>query len=184
LAHLVVGDRAWQYRVMDVTEIAATIGSLPGVLDALLTPIDPVTLRTRPEEGEWCPLEVIGHLIACDSDAFRDRIKGIVAGSGRLNRFDAWDAINERDFAAEPLDVLLAELAAERAESCAYIVSLSDDELAMTARTSDGRTFAASDFVHEWSFHDQDHLQQILACLKLAYLPGMSPAMQEALASS
>ena len=169
---------------MDVNEIAATIGSLPTVLRAMLAPIAPETLRTRPEEGEWCPLEVIGHLIACDSAAFRDRIKAIVDGSGRIIGFDAWEAINARNFAAEPLDALLDELVAEREESCAYILSLHADELAMTATTRDGRTFAASDFVHEWSFHDQDHVQQILACLKLAYLPGMSPAMQDALATS
>ena len=172
---------AWQYLAMDVDEIAETIGSVPAVLRALLSPIDPETLRTRPDEGEWCPLEVIGHLIACDSGAFRDRIKAIVAGTGRITGFDAWEAINARDFAAEPLEALLDELAAERRESCQYILSLSTDELAMTATTSDGRQFAANDFVHEWSFHDQDHLQQILACLKLAYLPDMSAAMQNAL---
>ncbi len=167
---------------MEVTEIVATLGSLPAVLRAMLAPVDPETLRTRPEPGEWCPLEVVGHLIACDSAAFRDRIAAIVAGSGRIHGFDAWAAINVRDFAAEALDTLLDELAAERQASCAYLGSLTDADLAMTATTRDGRVFAASDFVHEWPFHDQDHLQQILASLKLAYLPGMSPAMQNALA--
>ena len=171
---------------MDVNEVAATIGSLPSVLERLLAPIDPSTLSTRPEPGEWCPLEVIGHLIACDSAAFRDRIRAIVdgAGAGRIAPFDAWEAINARNFAAEPLDALLNELADERKRSCDYILSLTDDELSATATTSDGRVFRASDFVYEWSFHDQDHLQQILACLKLAYLPPMTPAMQNALTSS
>ena len=168
---------------MDLMEIASTLRSVPTVLNALLAPIDPTTLRTRPEENEWCPLEVIGHLIACDSGAFRDRIAGIVDGNPRIAGFDAWEAINRREFAAESLDSLLAELAQERSASCDLIMSLSGSDLAKTALFEDGRRFAASDFVHEWPFHDQDHVQQILACLKVAYLPGMTPVMRGALAA-
>ena len=168
---------------MSTAEIARTLQSLPDVLAALLAPIDSQTLRTRPAEGEWCPLEVVGHLIACDSDAFRNRISAIIAGDPNIASFDAWDAINARDFATEPLDVLLAELTEERKLSAELILALSDDDLAKTATFHDGRVFAAGDFVHEWPFHDQDHLQQILASLKLAYLPAMSPTMREALSA-
>jgi hypothetical protein len=166
---------------MDIIEIANTLRSLPTVLDALLRPVDTATLRARPEEGEWCPLEVIGHLIACDSDAFRNRIIAIVDGNPRISGFDAWDAINRRDFAAEPLDSLLNELSQERSTSCELLISLGVDDLAKTATFKDGREFSANDFVHEWPFHDQDHLQQILASLKAAYLPGMTPTMRTAL---
>ncbi len=166
---------------MDIAEIADTLRSVPTVLEALLSPIDPTTLRTRPEENEWCPLEVVGHLIACDSDAFRNRIAGIVDGNARIAGFDAWEAINRRDFAAESLDSLLAELERERSASGDLIMSLSAGDLAKTALSEDGRRFAASDFVYEWPFHDQDHLQQILASLKAAYLPGMTPGMRDAL---
>ncbi len=166
---------------MDIIEIANTLRSLPSVLDALLRPIDPVTLRTRPEEGEWCPLEVIGHVIACDSDAFRNRISAIVDGNPRISGFDAWEAINRRDFAAEPLDSLLNELTQERSTSCDLLLSLSADDLAKTAVFEDGREFTANDFVHEWPFHDQDHVQQILASLKAAYVLGMTPTMRSAL---
>ena len=98
-----------------------------------------------------------------------------------ISGFRPWDAINRRDFASEPLDSLLAELAAERSASCEAILSLQPAELTRTATFDDGRQFAAGDFVHEWAFHDQDHLQQILASLKLAYLPGMTPVMRDAL---
>jgi len=111
---------------MDLNEIANTIRSTPTVLEALLAPIDPATLSIRPEEGEWCPLEVIGHLIACDSAAFRDRITGIAHGNPTIGGFDPWAAINARDFAAEPLDALVEELAEERVESCKLILSLTD----------------------------------------------------------
>jgi hypothetical protein len=168
---------------MDSTEIAKTLRSLPTVLEVLLGPIDPTTLRSRPEENEWCPLEVIGHLIACDSSAFRDRITGIVDGNPDIAGFDPWEAINARDFAAESLDSVLKELTQERSASYDLIMSLGPADLAKTALFEDGRRFAASDFVHEWPFHDQDHGQQILASLKLAYLPGMTPVMRDALAA-
>ncbi len=169
---------------MDTAEIATTLRSFPSVLGALLGTIDDETLRTRPAENEWCPLEVIGHLIACESAAFRDRIVGIVAGNPRLAPFDAWEAINRRDFAAESLDSLLEELAHERAASYDLLVSLSADDLTKSSLAGDGALLTADDFVHEWNFHDQDHLQQILASLKLAYLPGMTPAMRDALVPS
>jgi len=166
---------------MEVSEVAHTLRSLPAVLDALLSPIAPTTLRTRPAEGEWCPLEVLGHLIACDSAAFRDRIAAIVDGNPQIAGFDAWEAINARDFAAEPLDDLIEELAHERLVSSDFLLALDADDLAKSAVFEDGRRFTAGDFVHEWPFHDQDHVQQILASLKLAYLPAMTPVMRNAL---
>ncbi len=166
--------------MIDVNQIADTLQSTPGVLRALLEPFDQATLATRPAEGEWCPLEVIGHLIACDSAAFRDRITGIVTGLPEIASFDAWEAINARDFTAQSLDELLEELAEERATSAALLRGLSLADLA-TSASYIGRRFEANDFVHEWPFHDQDHLQQILAALKLTYLPHMSPTMRGAL---
>ncbi len=168
--------------MLELGEIADTIGSLPTVLRVLLEPIDPAALSARPEPGEWCVLEVIGHLIACDRDAFRGRIAGIIAGEPEIAGFDAWDAIKERDFALEPLEVLLAELTAEREISSAFLLSLDPADLAKTANHPAG-LFAAGDFVHEWPFHDQDHLRQILEALKQSYLPHMTLTMREALSN-
>lgn len=168
--------------MLKINEVSATLLSLPDVLEALLTPIDDQVLRTRPVEGEWCPLEVIGHLIACDSGAFRDRIHSIVHGNGVIPSFSPWHAINERDFAAEPLGTLLDELRAERQQSAELLTALTADDLAQTGRFIDNDDdFAAGDFVHEWAFHDQDHIQQILAATKLHYLPHLTPVMYAAL---
>lgn len=166
-------------------EISAALQSLPDTLAALLGPIDDGVLRTRPEPGEWCPLEVVGHLIACDAGAFRDRISTIIAGDGPIPPFDPWAAIEARDFAAEPLDRLLDELRLERAASAAFLADLDEAELARTGvLTGHEQPFAANDFVHEWPFHDQDHLQQILDCLKGRWLPAMSEPMRTALTAT
>lgn len=168
----------------NLNEIAATLESLPDVLSTLFDPICDNALRSRPMPDEWCPLEVVGHLIACDSGAFRDRIEAIVHGDGRIPPFDPWAAIRERDFAAQPAERLIEELRRERAKSAALVRSLTPADLSKSGTmAADDRRFAAGDFVHEWPFHDQDHLQQILAALKLHYLPAMTPTMRNALTS-
>lgn len=162
-------------------EIAATLENLPAVLATLLAPVDPVVLTTAPEPGEWSVHQVIGHLITTDGPAFRDRIASIIDGIDEIAPFDPEAPVAARDFDGEALDGLLAELAAERAVSAAFVRSLAWPDLDATSTLGSHAALSAGDFVHEWPFHDEDHLQQILANLKLAHLPGMTPAMQRAL---
>ncbi len=167
---------------MQISEIVATLTSLPAALDVLLSPVDDDALRTRPEPGEWCPMEVIGHLIACDSGAFRDRIVAIVDGADVIPAFDPWQAINERDFASQPLHATLDELRQERSRSASLLRELEPHEMDLVGTfENDDRPFAVSDFVHEWPFHDHDHVQQILECLKVRHLPHLTPVMRQAL---
>ncbi len=170
--------------MIELSAIAATLDSTPRVLQHLLQPIDPELLAARPEPGEWCVLEVIGHLIATDRDAFRHRIASIVAGEPEIDAFDPWAAIKARDFAAVDLDQLLAELSVEREASTTFLGSLSQSDLNRTANYRKHGVFTAGDFVHEWPFHDQDHLQQILDLLKQSYLPHMTETMRAALAAA
>lgn len=162
-------------------EIADTIEAFPDVLLALLRPVANDVLRQRPEEGEWCPLEVIGHLIAAEGPAFRDRIAAIVKGQGEIAPFDADLGLTGRDFQAADLVDLVEELRSERARSGSFLRSLDPLDLRRTSSFKAHGSFAAGDFVHEWPFHDQDHLRQILAATKLAYLPAMTSAMRHAL---
>lgn len=162
-------------------EIADTIKSMPEVLHHLLSPIDRTVLRIRPEPGEWCALEVVGHLIVTDGPGFRDRIQAIIDGEPEIKGFNPSLELTGRDFQAEDLERLIDELRAERELSVAYVRSLSPDDLERTANYRTDGIFAAADFVHEWPFHDQDHLQQILAAIKPGYLPHMTESMRSAL---
>ena len=103
------------------------------------------------------------------------------AGEPEIAGFDPWAAINERDVAAIDLDQLLAEFSTERAAATTFLRSLSAADLAKTATYPGTGVFAAGDFMYEWPFHDQDHLQQILDILKQGYLPHMSETMRTAL---
>ncbi|MEM8902597.1 MAG: DinB family protein [Actinomycetota bacterium] len=166
---------------VELDEVVAALVALPDVLATLLEPIPHEALAERPEPGEWCVLEVIGHLVACDAEAFRDRIVAIARGDGVVAPFRPWAAIEARDLAAEPLGSLLDELRSERAVSAELLATLTPDELAVVGTFRDGRRFAAGDFVHEWPYHDRDHLQQILEILKVRQLGPMTPVMRSAL---
>ena len=165
-------------------EIADTIEAFPEVLDALLRPVDGYALRSQPALGEWSPLEVIGHLIVCDGPAFRDRIGSIVDGAPTIPGFDPSLDHVDRDFRSADLSDLLDELRAERSRSAAFLRALDPVVLRRTSELAPHGSFAAGDFVHEWPFHDQDHLQQILAAVKVRYLPFMTERMQHALTGS
>lgn len=162
-------------------EIAGTIESMPEVLRCLLNPIDPEALRGRPEPGEWCAMEVVGHLIVTDGPGFRDRIQAIIDGEPEIKGFDPSLERTGRDFQSADLEGLLDELATERTMSGAFLRSLDTQTLERTANYKSNGIFAAADFVHEWPFHDQDHLQQILATIKPSYLPHMTETMRSAL---
>ena len=167
--------------MIDLDEIAATLDTLPNALRVLLAPFDEATLTARPAPGEWCVLEVVGHLITCDTGAFRDRVEAICGGAGEVPSFDAGRALDEHDPMNSTIDELLDELAAARSRSVEFVRSLSPDEVTATAPYGDHGVFAASDFLLEWPYHDQDHIRQILDAVQRHYLPHMTDTMRTAL---
>ena len=169
--------------MIDLDEIAASLESLPTALRILLDPYDADVLSARPEPGEWCVLQVVAHVITCDGGAFRDRIEAIAGGAAEVPRFDADAALVARDPMNATIDELLDELAAVRAASVSFVRSLDPGDLAATATFGGHGTFAASDFLLEWPYHDQDHIRQILDAVQRHYLPHMTDTMRTALTS-
>jgi len=167
--------------MIDLDEIAATLDILPGALRTLLAPYGDATLAARPEPGEWCVLEVVGHLITCDRGAFRDRIQAIIDGVDEVPAFDARHALDDRDPMRSTIGELLDELTTVRADSVEFVRSLDPSTITATAPYGDHGTFAASDFLLEWPFHDQDHIRQILDAVQRHYLPHMTDTMRTAL---
>ena len=155
-------------------DVASALAAFPVVLRTLLEPLDPATLTVRPEPGEWSVHEVIGHLIATDTDAFQHRIQSILDGNSEIPGFHPWAAIDARDFNAVTLAELLAEFDASRTQMVPFVAAL-------TAEYPGFGSFTAGDFVAEWPFHDHEHLQQILDITKASYLPSMGEAMRTAL---
>jgi hypothetical protein len=168
--------------MVDIEELAATVESMPEVLSALLTPLDPVGLRCRPAHGEWCGLEVIEHLVVVEGPAFRDRIERIVEGEPEILDVVGPALATSEELESHELGGLLDQLRRERAQSAAFLRSLSPDDLDRTAEHHKYGMLTAGDFAHEWAYHDQDHLQQILDATKTRYADSMSANMRKAIA--
>ncbi len=167
--------------MIDLNEIANTIESMPMVLNALLAPIDDAALTVKPNEDDWCVLEIIGHLILVEGPAFRERVRLMVDGAAEIPPFAHNEANAARDFADESLADLLDELATERRISAEFIRTLTSDDLEKRSAYKHYGQLAAGDFVYEWPYHDQSHLQQILTVLKQTYLPHMTDEFRYAL---
>jgi hypothetical protein len=167
--------------MIDVDEIAATLATTPRVVRSIVAPFDDPALLARPAAGEWCVHEIVAHLITCDVGAFRDRIASLVSGSNRVAGFDAAAALAARDVTSRPLEPLLDEFESVRASSVDFVLGLRPDDLSASGEYSTHGTFTAGDFVLEWPYHDQDHIQQILANLQHRYLADMSDTMRSAL---
>lgn len=167
----------------DLDEIAATLERTPAALRLLLEPFDDAVVSAAPEPGEWSAKEVVVHLITCDGGAFRDRVEALIAGAESVPGFAAAAALDARRPIDAPMDELLREFAAVRADSVAFVRSLDDGALDASAPYRDHGTFSARDFLLEWPFHDQDHIRQILDAVQRHYLPAMGDAMRTALTS-
>lgn len=171
---------------MDMTvepgQVAVLLARLPEVLTALVGDLDDGLLCWRPEPEAWCIKEVIGHLIATDTAAFADRIAYIMAHDGEpFPAVSAGEMAAARQDVAQPIGALLAELTAVRSHNAAWIRQLSLDQLQSRGVYPKYGTFHAYDFLYEWPYHDQSHLQQIGDILKAYFFPHMSQTMQQAL---
>jgi len=117
----------------------------------------------HPAEGEWCAKEVVGHLIEADQRGFTGRVATILGAERPA--LEAWDLSGvaaARNDCTRPSAEILDEFSAIRREGLAQLEHLTTEDLARVGMHPDVGEMAISDVLHEWPFHDRDHLQQIL----------------------
>ena len=166
---------------MNLNQTASTLENFPTVLHALLDNVDDALLRQRPAEGEWCVLEVIGHLIEADRDAFHYRVADIVAGNRTITPVSPTAPVIAKGYRDWAYSDLIGAFARERAISVEFVRSLSLADLQKSADHDKYGTFTAGDFIAEWPYHDMEHLSQIAANLQQPYPLFMSNTMRRAL---
>jgi hypothetical protein len=168
--------------MMELSQVASILRSTPQTLRVLLHDVDRAVLIWRPAPGEWCINEVVGHLIEADRQAFMVRIKGMLkAEHYEIQAVDADEiAAKRRDNEREVFD-LIDELARQRETCSELVLGLSPEDIERSGEYPPHGEFRIADFVHEWAFHDCDHLQQILGNLKTRIWPHMGTVMQCAL---
>jgi DinB superfamily len=141
------------------------------------TGLPPALLRWHPAPGEWCVLEVIGHLIEAEERGFAGRVRTLLAESDP--EFRTWDqdavAQGRRDCERDPAN-LLAEWTRIREASAALVDGLRHGDLARAGRHPSVGRLSVSDLLAEWVHHDRNHQRQILANVQAYVWPHMGNA--------
>ena len=118
----------------------------------------------HPSPGEWCAKEVVGHLIEADRRGFTGRVRAILAADRpRLEGWDQAEVAATRNDCSRASEEILDEFSAVRREGLALLEELEKADLARIGIHPLVGEMAVSDVLHEWPFHDRDHLKQILA---------------------
>ncbi len=168
--------------------LAATSASIQETLAA--APSALLTWRQAP--GEWCALEVLGHLIEAEERGFAGRVRAIL--TEERPQFSGWDpaaaAVARRDAERDPAEVI-GEFTRRRAGSVALVETVSVDDLDRGGDHPEVGFLTIGDLLHEWVYHDANHVRQILANVQAYAWPGMgnsqrfsAPAEDETLAAT
>jgi DinB superfamily len=149
---------------LDPTEVAALRRDFPRLLRAEVQALPAEILRWHPGPAEWCVPETLGHLIATEQVTFADRIRPILGSpDARIASYDPAAATRDRPDCGRDLSELLKRFAALREESAAFVARLSAEDLERSGRHDGVGPITVGDLLHEWVYHDRDHLRQIMA---------------------
>jgi hypothetical protein len=175
----------------DPTDVASTVGLAPltpaTVAILLRAAADHITNELtalgdelagwRPAPGEWSANECVGHIIEADRRGFAGRIGRILEVNGVAE--EGWDQIavaaGRRDH-EQSIAAILAEFQTGRTAGIALVDALRSDDLERFAVHDRVGRITVSDLLHEWVFHDRNHIRQLLANAQARAWPAMGNA--------
>lgn len=131
----------------------------------------------RPAHGEWSANECVGHIIEADRRGFAGRIRRMLAEDGVVEH--GWNQVEvaaaRRDWERPAADVI-QEFRAGRDDAIALVDRLRTEDLTRTAVHDAVGVVTVSDLLHEWVFHDRNHIRQLLANSQARAWPLMGSA--------
>ncbi len=142
-----------------------------------LTVMGDAIARWRPTPDEWSANECVGHLIEADRRGFGGRIRRILAEDGVAEQ--GW---NQLEVAASRRDrersvaAILEEFVAGRDAGIAVVEGLRAEDLERFAIHSAVGRVTIENLMHEWVFHDRNHIRQLLANAQSRAWPAMGNA--------
>jgi hypothetical protein len=160
-------------------EAASLLAATPVMLRAEMEALPEAIRHWPPGDGEWCALEVVGHLIETEERGFAGRIRTILAEE--RPRFATWDpdgVAHVRNDAAGDAATLLAELERRRAESVALVRGLTEEDLDRGGDHPEVGFLTINDLLYEWIHHDRNHFKQMLAIGQAYAWPRMGNAQR------
>lgn len=150
-----------------LAEALQLMASTPRAIGALVraTPAD--VLERRPTAEEWSPREVLAHLLHVEG-LLRARLETIAAGpDGR--------PMPAGNLAPEPGPPArsLAAWRRRRGANLRWLRSLDAAQLDRSAVHRRWGSISVREHIVEWSYHDLDHLRQLLASLEAELYPSI-----------
>jgi hypothetical protein len=137
-----------------------------------LVALPPEAASWHPAQGEWCALEVVGHVIEAEQRGFAGRIRGLLAGQP----IESWDqeakARERRDCERSGYE-LARELWRMRWANVGMVERLRSDDLARGAEHPAIGRLSIGDLLQEWVYHDRDHIRQLYAAVQAYHWPHM-----------
>ncbi|MEZ4615463.1 MAG: DinB family protein [Caldilineaceae bacterium] len=159
---------------LTIAQVANLLAATVPILQAEIAALPVAITQFQPAPGEWSVNEVIGHLIETEERGFGGRIARVLADDDYVCQ--AWDpdqvARGRRDH-EQRAGTLLAELAERRVESLSLVRSLTSAQLTRTAMHPVVGILTVNDLLHEWVYHDRNHIKQILTNLQSWVWPAM-----------
>jgi len=152
--------------------LRASAAAMAGEVRAL--PPDLAAWRQAP--GEWCALEVVGHVEA-ERRAFAGRIALLLdEAEPRLATWDQQGVAADRRDCDRALDELATELLALRERSARLLEGLGPGDLRRAGEHPDVGRLTVGDVMHDWVSHDRVHLEQLLELTRALARPHLGNA--------
>ena len=160
--------------------VAALLQSAAATIHAELAALPASVLAFHPAPGEWCAKEVLGHLIECEKRGFSGRIR-IILKSDESPKLEGWDqdaVARARKDCARDWPALYHEFLQLLSASVAQVAGLRPVDLARGGQHPKVGVLTVADLLHEWVFHDRNHIRQMLANVQAFTWPHMGNAQR------
>lgn len=110
----------------------------------------------------WSPRRILAHIVDVEETGFSDRFRRIVADDHpTIISFDPMATLEAGDYISRSIASLLDQLATSRRDSCAWLRSLSPDDLARKATHDTAGEFTLANLLHYWPGHDMAHIRGV-----------------------
>lgn len=158
---------------------AALLTMMPTILRAQIDASPAELLSWRPSPGEWCVLEVVGHLIETEERGFAGRIRTILAEERpQLATWDPSAVARARQDEYRNPAALLAEFTNRRTAGVTMVETLTVADFRRGGDHPEVGFLTVNDVLHEWIHLDANHLRQVLANIQSYTWPNMGSAQR------
>jgi hypothetical protein len=151
----------------------AILRNTPDALRSLVTGVPDDTLLAPVDDG-WSVRDVIAHLVDTNRGVIVARMRRIVEEDNPYIRsIDAPGRLDAGGYRQRSVASLIDELSSAREQELAWVLAQPLEALERTGRHDSAGPISALDQVHQWAWHDLDHLQQAMQILKHPLPPRM-----------